>query len=380
MSENPELILYDVAILGLGAMGSAAAYHLARRGVNVLGLDQFDPPHTFGSSHGETRVIREAYFEHPTYVPLVQRAYELWAELEQDAQERLYLKTGGIMIGAAGSTVVRGATQSAREHGLEHQILDATAIEERFPALRPEREMLGVLEPRAGILFSEKCIAAHIRIARILGAEICTQQKVLDWTIHSDHVSIRTATHWFRARKIIVTAGPWIGGLVPEMSRHLQIERQVLLWFEAASPELFSADRFPIHLWEYEPDKMFYGFPDLGSGVKVAFHHQGVVTKPDSVNREITASDVESMRQLLARFLPAANRRFLRGTVCLYTNTPDGHFILDQHPQSDRVILASPCSGHGFKFASAIGEALADLVLDGRSQLDLSFFRLSRFQ
>lgn len=372
-------IIYDVAVIGLGAMGSAAAYHLARRGLNVLGIDRFHPPHSWGSSHGETRVIREAYFEHPSYVPLVQRAYELWAELEEEAQERLYLKTGGVMIGARESTVVNGAIASAGRHQLEHEVLSCGAIRERFPGLQPEPEMLGVLEPRAGILYPEKCVAAHLRLAGILGAELRVNERVVSWEESGDGVNIRTESGEYSARKLILSAGPWIAELLEELKAVVRIERQVLLWFEALDPTVFTPDRFPIHLWEYEPEKMFYGFPDLGSGVKVAFHHQGEWTSAEAVNRTVTKADIAAMRELLARYLPKANGHFLRGTVCLYTNTPDGHFILDRHPRSERVLVASPCSGHGFKFASAIGEVLAEWVLEGKPAMDLSLFRLGRF-
>ena len=193
-------------------------------------------------------------------------------------------------------------------------------------------------------------------------------------------MKVRTGAGEYAARKLIVSAGAWLGDAVPELASLLTVERQVLLWFEAKSKGWFEPERFPIHLWEYEAGKMFYGFPDLGSGVKVAFHHQGEITNPESVNREVTRGDIEAMRGLLERFLPEANGEFLRGTVCLYTNTPDGHFILDQHPASERVIVASPCSGHGFKFASAVGEVLADMALDGRSSMDLSLFRLGRLR
>src|SRR5688500_17331681 len=369
-----EAIVYDVAILGLGAMGSAAAYHLARRGANVLGSDQFDPPHTSGSSHGETRVIREAYFEHPSYVPLVQRAYELWTELEQDASEDLYLKTGGIMLGAPGSTVASGAIQSAREHHLEHEVLDSAAIQQRFPGLNPRPEMIGVLEPRAGILYPEKCVAAQLKVAGILGAVLRTNEKVVAWKATADHVTIRTTIGEYSARELIISAGAWLPELFPHFARALTIERQVLLWFKALDDALFRPDRFPIHLWEYEPDKMFYGFPDLGSGVKVAFHHQGEVVLPDEVNRTVNERDIGSMRGLLERYLPEANGEFLRGTVCIYTNTPDGHFILDHHPQSKNVIIASPCSGHGFKFASAVGEVLCKMALEEEQSFNLSLF------
>lgn len=370
--------LYDVAVLGLGAMGSAAVYQLARRGAKVIGIDQFDPPHSRGSSHGETRVIREAYFEHPSYVPLVQRAYELWRELEEASGEQLYLKTGGVMLGAKESTVVSGALQSAEQHRLPHALLDAGAVRARFPGLKPDPGMFGVLEPRAGILFPEKCVAAQLALARKAGALLRVNQQVLEWRVLGDQVLIRTAEAEYRARKLIVSAGAWISTLVPRLKSLFTIERQVLLWFKSLEEPVFSPERFPIHLWEYEPEKMFYGFPDLGSGVKVAFHHQGTVTNTTAVDRHCTAADIESMRAILTRYLPGANGEFLRGTVCLYTNTPDGHFIVDFHPETERVVLASPCSGHGFKFASAIGEAIAELATGGSYRLDLSLFRLKR--
>jgi sarcosine oxidase len=372
-------LTFDAAILGLGAMGSAAAYHLTRRGARVLGIDQFEPPHTNGSSHGETRVIREAYFEHPIYVPLVQRAYELWSELERESGEPLYLKTGGLMVGVEDGIVVGGSIRSAQEHKLAHEVLQGSEVTKRFPGIIPSPGMSAVLEPRAGILFPERCVAAHLALARKSRAELRTSEKAVSWRAQRDHVQVQTDCGTYSAKKLIVTAGAWLPRLFPELQPVLTIERQVLLWFEALEPELFTPDRFPIHLWEYEPNKMFYGFPDLGEGVKVAFHHQGEITNPEKVNRNVTEADIESMRNLLRRFLPQANGRFLRGTVCLYTNTPDGHFIIDFQPGSDRVVIASPCSGHGFKFAGAVGEVLADLATAGRSAFDLSLFRADRF-
>ena len=372
-------MIHDAAILGLGAMGSAAAYHLARRGAKVLGIDQFEPPHTNGSSHGETRVIREAYFEHPSYVPLVQRAYELWTDLERESGEHLYLRTGGLMVGVKDGIVVGGSIRSAQEHKLAHEVLNGSEVTRRFPGLVPSPAMYAVLEPRAGIVFPEKCVAAHLAGARKFGAELKTNEKAVSWKAQNDGVEVTTDRGTYSAHKLIVTAGAWLPRLFPALQRVLTIERQVLLWFKALDPTLFTPDRFPIHLWEYEPDKMFYGFPDLGEGVKVAFHHQGETTDPEKVNRNVTEADIDSMRKLLARFLPQANGKYLRGTVCLYTNTPDGHFIIDFQPGSERVVIASPCSGHGFKFASAMGEVLADLATAGRSTFDLSLFRADRF-
>jgi sarcosine oxidase len=371
---------FDVVVAGLGAMGSAALFHLARRGVKVLGLDQFAPPHALGSSHGETRVIREAYFEHPSYVPFIQRAYELWGELERLSGEALYLRTGGLMIGREETAVLSGALQSARVHGIEHEVLSAEQIKNCFPGLRPAPDMLGLLERRAGILFPEACLAAHLQLAERAGARVRLNEKLHDWKEEPTGIVLQTAHATYHARKLILAGGPWMPQLVPELHGCLNVERQVLLWFRALETELFDPEIFPVHLWEYEKGKMFYGFPDLGRGVKVALHHEGELTNAVSVDRAVRPADISAVRELLSRYLPAANGAFLRGTVCLYTNTPDGHFILDRLPGAGNVLVASPCSGHGFKFASAVGEALADLALDQAPAADLSLFSLRRFR
>ncbi|HEV8542696.1 MAG TPA: N-methyl-L-tryptophan oxidase [Verrucomicrobiae bacterium] len=375
---------FDVIVAGLGAMGSAALYHLARAGVKALGIDRFEPPHTLGSSHGETRVIREAYYEDPVYVPLVQRAYELWADLERESGETLYVRTGGLMIGLPESDVVSGALRSAKEHHLPHELLNSAEIQRRFPGLHPEPGMEGVLEPRAGILFPEKCLAAHLKLAKEAGATIRTNERILDWGFSEQEVRVRTGSGEFHGSKLILACGPWLPGLLEEQAATLpglnwRIERQILLWFKALEPKLFTPDRFPIYLFEYEPGKTFYGFPDLGSGVKIAFHHQGETTSPETIDREVRERDIEKMRGMLRGYLPEANGEFLRGTVCIYTNTPDAHFVVDHHPASQRVILASPCSGHGFKFASVIGEVLAGLAADKKPRVGLKRFSLARF-
>lgn len=368
---------YDVIIVGLGAMGSAACFHLAKTGQTVLGLDRFIPPHTNGSSHGQTRIIREAYFEHPIYVPLVQRAYALWAELERESGRKLFQQTGGLMIGPPDGIVYSGAKRSAEEHRLPHELLTAAQIRKRFPALQPTDRMAGVWEPRAGILFPEDCVAAHLDLARRAGATLACDEPVVSWTANSTRVSVRTAKNHFEAGQLIISAGAWAGQLLSELPLPIQIERQILFWFSAqAHPEWFQSDRCPIHLWEDESGHLFYGFPDLGHGVKIARHHDGQTVDPDTVQRQVSASEVESVRQLLARFLPHANGQFISATVCLYSNTPDGHFLIDRHPEHPNVLIASPCSGHGFKFSSAIGEVLRDLLLTRRSQFDLSLFRL----
>lgn len=370
---------YDVIIVGLGAMGSAAAYHLARRGQRVLGIDRFSPPHTMGSSHGKTRIIREAYFEDPSYVPIVQRAYQLWDDLSLLSDTTLLLPTGGLMIGASDSVVFNGARQSAETHRLTHEILSGDQVRARFPALRPDQDMRAVLEPRAGILFPERCIHAHLRLAAQHGAHLRTEEPVLHWKATAEGVEVTTTKSTYRAGKLILSAGSWARELLPDLRPPLVIERQTLFWFEPKSePRIFYPERCPVHLWQIPGAagrRFFYGFPDLGDGVKIAWHHQGTLVSPDFVSRDVTPDEIESMRGLLRQYLPAAEGRFRSGTVCLYTNTPDEHFWIDFHPSHPQVIIASPCSGHGFKFASAVGEILTELALSGKSRFDLQLFK-----
>jgi sarcosine oxidase len=368
--------LADTIIIGLGAMGSAVAFHLARRGRKVLGLDRFAPPHAFGSSHGRTRIIREAYFEHPAYVPLVQRAYELWAELEREAGARLFQPTGGLMIGRPDGTVAGGARRSAETHQLQYESFSAAEVRRRYPALAPAEDMVAIWEPRAGILFPEKCIEAHLAGARRFGAELHFDEPVLDWKAEGEGVRVVTAQGNYQAGQLVIAAGSWTEGLLPGSDLAVSIERQVQFWFEPLRRrELFSPERCPVHLWEYETGRFFYGFPDLGEGVKVAIHHQGQATTPETLDREIRDADVEAMRQMVRRHLPDADGKLRSAAVCMYTNTADGHFLIDRHPAHPQVVVASPCSGHGFKFSSAVGEVLADLVEGKKPRCELALFR-----
>ena len=352
-------------------MGSAAVYHFAKRGVRVLGIDRFHPPHALGSSHGQTRIIREAYFENPAYVPLVQRAYVLWDELSREAGEQLFLQTGGLMVGAPDGVVVAGSRLSAETHRLPFEALSASEIHKRFPALRPADNMIGILEPRAGILFPEKCIAAHLAQAR--RAQVNYDEQVLRWKPDGNAVEVVTDKETYSCANLVLSAGSWIKQLVPELP--LVVERQVLFWFASTRPEIFEPDRCPIHLWEHSPGKYFYGFPDVGDGVKVAGHHEGEITQPDKINRAVAQSEIAGMHAIAQPYMPALSDRCLESVVCMYTNTPDSHFLIDRHPQHPQILLVSPCSGHGFKFSAAIGEVVADLVVDRRSKFDLSLFQ-----
>jgi sarcosine oxidase len=370
---------YDVAVAGLGAMGGAAACHLARRGLKVIGFDRFAPPHELGSSHGETRIIRVAYFEDPRYVPLVQRAWDLWLELESDTDERLLEPTGGLMIGAPDGALVRGALASAEAHGLEHELLDAAALARRYPAHRPAPGDVAVWEPRAGVLRPEACVAAHLAAARQAGAELRTNEPVEAWEPDGEGVSVRTARGTTRASQLVLAAGAWLRDLTPGLAVPLEVTRQPLMWFEPpAALEQFDAERFPIFIREHQPGRFVYGFPRREELVKFAIHQEGEVTSPDTVRRTVGDDEVERLREILVRCLPAAAGRCARRSVCLYTNTPDNHFRLGRHPAHPAVLVASCCSGHGFKFSSAIGELLADLVTGRTPEFDLGLFDPAR--
>lgn len=368
--------MFDTIIIGLGAMGSAAAYHLACRGQRVLGIDRFSPPHTQGSSHGQTRIIREAYFEHPLYVPLLQRAYELWGDLQERVGEQLLQITGGLMIGPPHGILFPGAKASAEKHALPHEIWSASEIRRRFPALQPSDDLQALWEPRAGILSPERCIAQHLALATSCGAQLRVEEPVLGWEANSAGFEILTAKGRYAGAKVLLTAGSWIGSLVPELRLPLTIERQVLFWFEPKSNRaVFEASRCPIHLWETPEQDFFYGFPDLGEGVKLARHHSGIETTAETLDRTVHPADETAMRRLAARFLPGANGGLRSAAVCMYTNTPDSHFWIDAHPEHPGLLIGSPCSGHGFKFASVMGEILADHLMGRRSPFDLTLFR-----
>ncbi|MFA0732740.1 MAG: hypothetical protein HZLCBSQH_001623 [Candidatus Fervidibacterota bacterium] len=364
----------SVVVAGLGAMGSAAAFHLARRGAKVVGLDRFTPPHPFGSSHGQSRILREAYFEHPAYVPLVRRAYELWQELEAMVGEPLLRITGGLMVGEPEGELVTGTLHSAQLHGLSHEVLSAEEVQHRFPVFHLPDHFVAVYEPRAGVLSPERCIAAHLTAAQRHGADLHFGEALTAWQADGEGVTVMTNKGHYRADALVLSAGAWLPDLMPSLP--LRVERQVMFWFRPKRNKgLFAPDRCPIFIVEFAPSRFFYGFPDLGEGVKVARHHEGELCTPETVRRSVDETEVEAMRELVRPFLPDADGKFLRAEVCLYTNTPDGHFLLDRLPDYPQVLLVSPCSGHGFKFASAIGECVADLLLTDSVRHDLSLFR-----
>ncbi len=370
---------YDVAIAGLGAMGSAAAYHLAKRGERVLGLDRYSPPHDLGSSHGPTRIIREAYFEDPSYVPIVRRAHELWRELQEVSGRDLLLQTGGLMIGRPEDDLVKGSETSARLHELPFEMLSSSELVKRFPGLRPTDDMAAIWDPMAGILYPEACIEAHLTLARAAGADLRFDEPVVDWRAECEGVEVRTTKTSYKAKKLIISAGAWLPALTPDLGLPIEVERQVLFWFEPRSnPALFKAGVCPIFVFDYDGEHHLYGFPDLGEGVKAALMHQGEPSDADTLRRDVDDRDEQAIRSQLERFLPDVVGRRIDAQVCMFTNTPDLHFLIDFHPRHSQVVIASPCSGHGFKFASAIGEILADLVEEGKTRHDISLFGVDR--
>lgn len=370
---------YDVAVVGLGAMGSATLHELARRGIRAIGFDRHTPPHSLGSSHGRSRIIREAYFEDPAYVPLVQRAYERWAEIEADSGLSVFTQTGGLMLGAPNGNLVAGARLSAKLHELPFEEIDAREVRLRFPALKPEAGTVAIFEPRAGALNPERAIEAMLTLARGRGAEVRTGVAVEGWTTTESTVRLNTSDGAVEVGHAVIAAGPWLNQLIGQ-TVPLDIERQLMLWFSPAEPtDLLGPDRLPVFIWEWEPERYFYGIPDLGDGFKFARHHEGAITTPNAVDREVGTAEIEDAASCLRKYLPVAAGAFQSAAVCLYSNTPDQHFVIGPHPAEPRITLLSPCSGHGFKFASAIGEIGADLATTGQSRFDLSLFSPQRF-
>ncbi len=373
---------FDSIVIGIGGMGSATAYHLARRGQRVLGLEQFEVPHDLGSSHGITRIIRLAYAESGGYVPLLRRAYDLWRDLEVQAGERLLLVTGCVDAGAPDSATVRGSLESCRQFGLEHQILDAKSLREQFPGYRLTGSMAAVLQPDGGFLLPERCIVNFVKAARALGAEIHTRERVIAWDASSGRVEIRTEHETYRARTLVIAAGPWASQLCP-LLRDLAIpERQVVLWTQPLRPQLFQPGAFPVFNLEAAEGR-FYGCPEYGvPGFKIGkYHHRRENVDPADIDREIHPEDEAVLREGIRRYFPDADGPTLAMKTCMFTNSPDEHFILDAHPGTDNVYIAAGFSGHGFKFASVVGEIMTDLALDGGRKYagQLGMFRLARF-
>ncbi len=370
---------YEVIVLGLGGMGSATAYHLARRGRRVLGLDAFARGHQNGSSHGRSRGIREAYGESPQYVPLVQRAYALWRELEEETGQHLLTITGGIGIGPAEPGF--GATQkeSAARYALSVEELTADEIMARWPGFRVPDGYAGIYDPHTGFLLPEPCVAAHLDLAAKHGAALHHHEPVMRWSPDGAGVRVETETATYLADALVITAGPWAGEILRDLHLPLEPWRMYNVYFAPTRPDLFGPDRFPVY-GVRGPEGSYYGVPMLpGDGLKVGRHDRGDVCTPETARRTIEPEEIAAMRAVLDTYLPGATGEVLAATTCLYTMTPDSDFIIDRHPDHARVVYAAGFSGHGFKFSAVIGEVMADLAADGATRHPVSFLAASRF-
>ena len=377
---------YDAIVIGVGGMGSAALYQLAKRGLNVLGIEQFEIPHTLGSSHGLTRIIRLAYYEDRSYVPLLRRAYALWAEVEVEFGEQLFFQTGSIDMGPEEGEVFSGSLQSCLDNELAHEVLNSKELSERFPGYRMPAETMAVYQPQGGLLVPERCISAHAALATANGATIHCGERVLGWEIQADErARLRTDAGEYVAEKLVLCGGAWAKKLIPRLAGVAVPERQVLIWLAPRRADWFQLERFPVWNGEVEEGR-FYGLPEFNPsgttpGVKLGrYHHLEEACDPDAVDRSVTAADEAMLRDFAERYFPDSAGRTLDMVVCMFTNTPDEHFVLDTLPEAPQVSVAAGFSGHGFKMASVIGEVMADLAQKGETRHDIALHRLSRFQ
>ncbi|HEY8171139.1 MAG TPA: N-methyl-L-tryptophan oxidase [Candidatus Limnocylindria bacterium] len=372
---------FDAIVIGLGGMGSASAYHLARRGARVLGLEQFEPLHQQGSSHGLTRIIRLAYHEHPSYVPLLHRSYELWRELEADAGRELLITTGSLEGGPEDGPMFRGALEAALLHDLPHEVLDADELVRRYPVyanLDPSTRV--VYQPDGGFLLTDETMQAHRDGARTAGADLRFGEPVRAWEPVGESVRVTTDSASYEADRLVICAGAWARRLVPSLERLAVPERQVLAWLTPKRPEVFGVDRFPVFILDVASGS-YYGFPAHdGHGLKIGwYHHFREPIDPDDPDRSTRPDDEAALRSFVERYLPDAAGPTEMLKACIFTNSPDEHFIADRLPGSPQVSVFSGESGHGYKFCSVIGEIMADLALDGATRHDIGLFRLDRF-
>lgn len=367
-----------VAVVGCGAMGAATGWRLATRGVQVVCFDRHSPPHTLGSSHGESRIIRTAYFEGAWYVPLILEAFPLWRSLEQESAAQLLTLTGALMIGPPSAEAVVGAQAAAAAHGLDARVLDADELRRRYPAHVITDDDVAVLDEQAGFIRPEEAVAAMIDRLLALGGEIRRGVVVNDVSGQADGVEVATDETRESFDAVVIAPGPWMRDLCP---LPLVVERQVMAWFEIATDggDWFTPERFPVFIRETDGPGI-YGMPTLdGVALKIARHHGGEVTDPESVRREVADAELDPLRSFVSTYLRGVTTRVARTAVCLYTNTPDEDFVIDLHPDDPRVVVISACSGHGFKFAPVVGDIAADLVCDGRTARDISRFSMARF-
>ncbi len=372
---------YDVIVLGVGGMGAATVSHLAERGADVLGLERYDVPHGYGSSHGITRIIRLAYYENPAYVPLLRRAYDLWRDLEDDHDRQVLYQTGSIDAGLAGSDLVEGSRRSCEDHDLEYESLSSAELTERYPGYQLPEEYEAIYQPDGGFLVPEQCTVAHVNRAHSEGATIRARERVVDWRPTDDGgVTVATDHSTYEADELVVTAGAWASTFIDELEGIAVPERQVLAWLQPETPAYFEPDRHPV--WNLEvPEGRYYGFPVHGvPGFKFGrYNHRENDVNPNAFEREPTQTDEDFLREFAENYFPEGAGPTMRLKTCLFTNTPDDDFVLDTLSEHPQVTVGAGFSGHGFKFAPVIGEVLADLALEGETDHDIDMFSLDRF-
>jgi sarcosine oxidase len=375
--------MYDAIVAGLGGMGSAAAYQLAGRGRRVLGLERYTPAHDRGSSHGQSRMIRQAYFEDPSYVPLLFRAYELWEQLERETGVDLMTLGGGLMIGPPGSRPFTGSKATADEYGLPYEVLDAVELKRRYPVFEPTEDTVALFEEKAGIVRPEAAVKAHLDRATAMGADLRFGEEILTWEPTASGVRVETASGAYEAERLVVSAGAWAPKLLADLGLPLEVTRQILFWFDPiGGVEPFLPDRFPVYIWEPEDGNSFYSMPahdGPDGGVKVAFFRaDGTPADPDTIDRKVHDHEVDFIRSYLEKYVPALDGELLYARTCMYTNTPDEHFVISTHPEYPQVAIAAGFSGHGFKFCGVVGEILADLVTEGETNHPIDLFSPTR--
>jgi sarcosine oxidase len=379
---------FDVIVIGVGSMGSATCYYLAKQGHKVLGIEQFDISHEFGSHAGQSRIIRKAYFEHPDYVPLLEKAYENWKTFEKEIGEQLYFKTGLLYAGASNNEIIKGVKQSAALYNIELEKLDLADTAKRFPRFTFPQNFEILFEPEAGFIPPEKAIRLYANEAKRLGATIHSNEKVIEWKKDGEDIIIKTDKNTYHCNKLIITAGAWAGKMIPGFANKIKVTRQFVAWIKPNNEQQFALNNFPC--WMIGDDDKhgcYYGFPLLDTkkfgapdGLKMAHHFPSHITDPDNVNRQTTKEDIENVKYCLDKYLPGVLESVLSTKICLYGNSPDENFIIDKLPGfEDNVSIACGFSGHGFKFASVIGEILADLAITGKTSLPMDFLNAKRF-
>ena len=369
----------DVIIIGLGAMGSATSMFLSHNGIKVIGFDSYSPPHEFGSSLGHTRVIREAYHEGTTYVPIVQRAYEIWFEMNENSKVPIIDTYGGLLIGRKTGDI-ENALKSANKYDIPIKKMTTDEISQKFSVLNPPKEYIGLLESRGGAVFVENSINHMLNTALNNGSIHKYNERVVRWSKKSNYYLVETNLGNYKAEKLVFSSGAWITKLLPTLKLPIKIERQVLFWFSPRkNPDKFKSINLPNSGWDLDNGLSFYTMPNLENrGFKVAMHHNGEFVDPDTLIRESNDSDLKMVRDFLEEYIPDGNGELIDSKVCMYTDTPDQDFLIDSHPDDENIIICSPCSGHGFKFTPAIGEICSSLIINNSTKFDLDKFSLER--